>query len=91
MRHPYIGLHGRLHRYPFAGSDAGKNDVTGTVAAVYQGGSITEEDGSAYCAALLLLDAPAADGRIHQEGELFRFAPDDPEEARRRLTGKEPA
>lgn len=84
--HPYIGLHGRVRVSPYTGPDAGKNDYTGTVVAVGQGGSVAEEGGAAFIALILLRDeVNPANGCWHEECDAYNFNPDDPAEARRRL------
>lgn len=86
--HPYIGLHGRVRVYPYnTDGSVGPNDYTGTVVAVCQGGSTVEEGGTAFCAVLILRDAPDVAGRVHNEADLWNFIPDDIAEARRRLEG----
>ena len=86
MNHPYIGLHGTIRAYPYIGDNAGTNDYTGTVVAVCQGGTTAKEDEAAYCAVIILRDTPDLNGRAHAESDIWNFVPDDPTEARRRLT-----
>ena len=83
--HPYIGLPGTVRVYPYSGDGAGKNDFHGIVAAIGQGGSTVEDGGAAIVIALVLRDDPDPAGNSHGECDLFRFIPDDPSEARRRL------
>ena len=83
--HPYIGLRGRVRASPFSGPDAGKNDYTGTVVAVGQGGSTVEEGGAAFVALAVLRDEEHPLRGWHDECDIFRFTPTDPAEARRRL------
>jgi hypothetical protein len=85
--HPYIGLTGTVRVWPYSGDGGGKNDYHGVVVAVCQGGSTTEEGGSAFCAVSVLRDVPDSTGNVHGECDMYRFIPDDIAEARRRLEG----
>lgn len=79
--HPYVGLAGTIRNPPYVGDRAGVNDHHGIVVAVGQVGS-THEESCAYPGVILLND----DGTT-SDGELSCFVPDNPTEARRRLTG----
>ena len=78
--HPYVGLAGTIRNPPYVGDRAGVNDHHGIVVAVGQVGS-THEESCAYPGVILLND----DGTT-SDGELSCFVPDNPAEARRRLT-----
>lgn len=87
MNHPYVGLHGIVKRNPYIGPGAGKNDYTGTVVAIGQGGTTADDGEVAYIAVVVIRDVPTVGigGGVHSECELPDFIPDDPAEARRRL------
>lgn len=85
MNHPYIGLTGTIRGWPLAGVAADRHDYRGVVVAVFQGGSTTEDGSVGYCAVCVLRDVPDDDGHVHDECDMYRFIPDDPAEARRRL------
>ena len=78
MNHPYCGLPGTVRC-------GGPHDYHGRVVTIGQAGTTAEEGQGAYVAAVILRDAPDADGRAHGECDLYNFVPDDPAEARRRL------